>query len=97
VWRYELRRGSGGAGKYPGGEGLIREIEVLADCVLTIQSERRERAPWGIGGGRDGAVGRNVRIRADGTEDELPSKGTWNLQRGDRVRIETPGGGGWGG
>ena len=96
VWRYELRRGSGGAGEHPGGEGLIREIEVLADCVLTIQSERRSHAPWGIGGGHDGAVGRNVRIRADGTEEGLPSKGTWHLQRGDRVRIETPGGGGWG-
>ncbi len=96
VWRYELRRGSGGAGRHPGGEGLIREIEVLADCVLTIQSERRQRAPWGLGGGHDGAVGRNVRIRGDGTEEELPSKGTWTLRRGERVRIETPGGGGWG-
>jgi N-methylhydantoinase B len=96
VWRYELRHGSGGAGKHPGGEGLIREIEVLTDCVLTIQSERRERAPRGIRGGGDGAVGRNIHVHADGTEEELPSKGTWNLQRGDRVRIETPGGGGWG-
>ena len=96
VWRYELRHGSGGAGKHPGGEGLIREIEVLTDCVLTIQSERREHAPRGIRGGGDGAVGRNIHIHADGTEEELPSKGTWNLQRGDRVRIETPGGGGWG-
>jgi N-methylhydantoinase B len=96
VWRYELRRGSGGAGRHPGGEGLIREIEVLTDCVLTIQSERREHAPWGLDGGEDGALGHNVRIHVDGTEEELPSKGTWDLKRGDRVRIETPGGGGWG-
>ncbi|GDY33295.1 hydantoinase B/oxoprolinase family protein [Gandjariella thermophila] len=96
VWRYELRPGSGGAGRHPGGDGLVREIEALADCTLTVQSERRAHAPWGLGGGRPGAVGRNVLVRADGTEEELPSKGTWSLRRGERVRIETPGGGGWG-
>jgi N-methylhydantoinase B len=96
VWRYELRPGSGGAGRHPGGDGLVRELEALVDCTLTVQSERRERAPWGLGGGRPGAEGRNVLLRADGTEEELPSKGTWSLRCGDRVRIETPGGGGWG-
>ncbi|MGH4018709.1 MAG: hydantoinase B/oxoprolinase family protein, partial [Pseudonocardiaceae bacterium] len=96
VWRYELRPSSGGDGKHAGGDGLVREIEVLADCTLTVQSERREHAPWGIGGGRSGAVGRNLLVRADGTREDLPSKGTWLLGRGDRVRIETPGGGGWG-
>lgn len=96
VWRYELRPGSGGAGRHPGGDGLVREIEVLADCMLTVQSERREHAPWGIAGGHPGARGRNVVIRADGTQELLPSKGTWPLRRGDRIRIETPGGGGWG-
>jgi N-methylhydantoinase B len=96
VWRYELRSSSGGAGRHPGGDGLIREIEVLADCTLTLQSERREHPPWGLGGGRSGAVGRNILRPADGTEVALPSKGTWQLHRGDRVRIETPGGGGWG-
>jgi N-methylhydantoinase B len=96
VWRYELRSSSGGAGAHPGGDGLIREVEVLADCTLTVQSERREHPPWGLAGGHPGAVGRNVLRRADGTETELPSKGTWHLRRGDRIRIETPGGGGWG-
>jgi N-methylhydantoinase B len=96
VWRYELRPGSGGAGRHPGGDGLVREIEALADCTLTVQSERRAHAPWGLGGGRPGAAGRNVLVRCDGTEEELPSKGTWRLRRGERVRIETPGGGGWG-
>jgi N-methylhydantoinase B len=96
VWRYELRSRSGGAGTHPGGDGLIREVEVLVDCTLTVQSERREHPPWGLRGGHPGAVGRNVLRRADGTEEELPSKGTWQLRRGDRVRIETPGGGGWG-
>ncbi len=96
VWRYELRSSSGGAGAHPGGEGLIREVEVLADCTLTVQSERREHPPWGLSGGGCGAVGRNILRRADGTVEELPSKGTWPLRRGDRIRIETPGGGGWG-
>ena len=73
-----------------------REVEVLADCTLTVQSERRENPPWGLAGGRPGAVGHNILRRADGTEVELPSKGTWQLNRGDRIRIETPGGGGWG-
>ncbi|MEV0083022.1 hydantoinase B/oxoprolinase family protein [Saccharopolyspora sp. NPDC050642] len=97
VWRYELRPSSGGAGRHPGGDGLVREIEALADCTLTIQSERREHAPRGARGGEPGAVGRNVLVRADGTEEGLPAKGTWPLRRGDRIRIETPGGGGWGG
>jgi len=96
VWRYELRSSSGGAGQHPGGDGLIREVEVLADCTLTVQSERREHPPWGLQGGHSGAVGRNILCRSDGTEVELPSKGTWQLHRGDRIRIETPGGGGWG-
>jgi N-methylhydantoinase B len=96
VWRYELRSSSGGAGRHPGGDGLIREVEVLADCTLTVQSERREHPPWGLAGGHPGAVGHNILRRADGTETELPGKGTWPLRRGDRIRIETPGGGGWG-
>lgn len=96
IWRYELRRGSGGAGDHHGGDGLIREIEVLADhATLTLQTERRAHAPWGLHGGEDGAVGRNVVIHADGGEEPLSAKGTWQLRRGDRVRVETPGGGGW--
>ncbi|HWB73254.1 MAG TPA: hydantoinase B/oxoprolinase family protein, partial [Egibacteraceae bacterium] len=96
VWRYELRRGSGGAGRHPGGDGLVREIEALADCTLTLQAERRARGPWGLAGGGDGAPGRDTVIRADGSEQRLDAKGTWPLRRGDRVRVETPGGGGWG-
>lgn len=96
VWRYELRPGSGGTGRHAGGDGLVREIEVLADCTLTVQSERREHAPPGRAGGEDGARGRNVLLRVDGAEEELPSKGTWQLRAGERIRIETPGGGGWG-
>ncbi len=96
VWRYELRRGSGGGGHHRGGDGLIREIEVLCDhATLTLQSERRGHAPWGLHGGGDGAVGRNVAVHADGHEERLAAKGTWRLGRGDRIRVETPGGGGW--
>ena len=96
VWRYELRSGSGGDGEHPGGEGLVREVEALVDCTLTLQTERRRVAPRGVGGGSDGAVGRNTRVRADGSEEDLGSKGTWQLAAGERVRVETPGGGGWG-
>ena len=96
IWRYELRRGSGGDGAHRGGDGLVREIEVLSErATLTLQTERREHAPWGLHGGGDGAVGRNTVIRADGGEEPLAAKGTWQLSRGDRVRVETPGGGGW--
>jgi N-methylhydantoinase B len=95
VWRYELRGGTGGAGVHQGGEGLIREIEALADCTLTLQTERRTTAPAGRAGGADGGVGRNVVIR-DGQETVIAAKGTWELRAGDRVVIATPGGGGWG-
>jgi N-methylhydantoinase B len=96
IWRYELRADSGGHGDHHGGDGLVREIEVMsAHATLTLQTERRRHAPWGLHGGNDGAVGRNVLIHPDGTEEHLSAKGTWQLQQGDRVRIETPGGGGW--
>lgn len=97
IWRYELRTDSGGVGQYRGGEGLIREIEVTApSAVLTLQTERRAHPPWGLAGGGDAAVGRDTLVRADGSAEPLPAKGTWSVARGDRVRIETPGGGGWG-
>lgn len=96
VWRYELRRGSGGAGGHSGGEGLIREVEALVDSTLTVQSERRKHAPWGLRGGQPGTPGLNVLIHGDGTEEELSAKGTWPLRHGERIRVETPGGGGWG-
>jgi N-methylhydantoinase B len=98
VWRYELRDGSGGGGLHPGGDGLVREIEVLADATLTLQTERRARGPWGLAGGEPGTAGRNTLVRGDagGDEEVLPAKGTWPLRAGDRIRVETPGGGGWG-
>jgi N-methylhydantoinase B len=91
VERHALRRGTGGAGTYPGGEGVVRELRVLEPCRLSILSERRRHAPRGRNGGGAGAPGRNT---VDGTE--VPAKTTRDLDRGAVVRIETPGGGGYG-
>jgi N-methylhydantoinase B len=96
VWRSELRAGSAGAGRHPGGEGITREIEARADATLTLQTERRARGPWGLAGGGDGAPGRNTLVHTDGRDEPLAAKGTWPLRRGQRVRVDTPGGGGWG-
>ncbi|HWY58463.1 MAG TPA: hydantoinase B/oxoprolinase family protein [Terriglobales bacterium] len=96
VRRYSLRPGSGGEGKYRGGDGIIREIEALADAEVTLLADRRERGPYGLAGGKDGAPGKTVVIREDGSSQELPGKFNVRLRKGDRIRIETPGGGGWG-
>src|SRR6185312_14033257 len=96
VTRYSLRRGSGGEGSSRGGDGIVRELELLCDAEVTLLADRRKRGPYGLEGGSDGAPGRNIAIRSDGSELPLPAKGSVRLQRGDRVRIESPGGGGWG-
>jgi N-methylhydantoinase B len=96
VREYGIRKGSGGQGRHKGGDGSVREIEVLAAARMSLLSDRRKRAPYGLQGGDDGALGRAFIIRVDGSKQELPSKGSWDLQPGDRVRIETPGGGGFG-
>jgi N-methylhydantoinase B len=96
VREYRIRKGSGGRGRYKGGEGAIREIETLAPARMSLLSDRRKRAPYGLQGGGDGEVGRAFIIGADGSKRELASKGSWDLQPGDRVRIETPSGGGFG-
>ena len=90
VERNALRLGSGGAGRHSGGDGVVRELRVLEPCRLSIISERRRHAPQGRKGGAPGAPGRN---RLNG--EELPAKVTRDLQPGDVVRIETPGGGGY--
>jgi N-methylhydantoinase B len=94
--RYALRRGSGGAGMHRGGDGIVREYEILSPATVTVLSERRIVAPWGLAGGTPGTPGRNLLLHADGRVEELPSKFTRRLSSGDRLRIETPGGGGWG-
>jgi N-methylhydantoinase B len=96
VMKYALRAGSGGEGKHRGGDGIVREMEVLADATVTLLADRRKSQPYGLAGGEDGAPGRTEILRADGSTDLMPSKGSTRLRRGERVRIETPGGGGWG-
>jgi N-methylhydantoinase B len=95
VRHYALRDGSGGVGRQCGGDGVVREIELLGAARLTLISERRVSAPYGLQGGGAGRPGRNLLIR-DGAVTELPAKVTVEARAGDRLRIETPGGGGWG-
>jgi N-methylhydantoinase B/oxoprolinase/acetone carboxylase alpha subunit len=95
IRRYAIRRGSGGAGAFPGGDGMIREYEMLTDTSVTVLSDRRTRAPYGAAGGHPGTPGRNTLVR-EGREEVLPGKFQRQLRRGDRLRIETPGGGGYG-
>jgi N-methylhydantoinase B len=95
VTEYAIRRNTGGEGRYQGGDGVIREIEVLTDGELTVLSERRRRAPYGLFGGQPGAIGKNLILRGRQRE-EKPGKFSCNLKKGDRVRIETPAGGGYG-
>jgi N-methylhydantoinase B len=95
VLRYSIRQGSGGAGKFRGGDGIVREVEVLVDSQVTILSERRNFAPYGLAGGGSGQCGQNA-IRRNGVEIPLPGKGTFELKAGDVLIIRTPGGGGWG-
>jgi 5-oxoprolinase (ATP-hydrolysing) len=96
VRAFALRRGSGGAGRWPGGDGLVRELEFTAPVTASLLTERRTTAPFGLAGGAPGARGRNLCLRADGSIEELPGHATVALAQGDRLRIETPGGGGWG-
>jgi N-methylhydantoinase B len=96
VRRYSLRPGSGGAGKFPGGDGIVREIEVLTDCDVTLLADRRSRGPWGLAGGEDGAPGKAFITRRDGSVEQMPGRFSTRLRKGERIRIETPGGGGWG-
>jgi N-methylhydantoinase B len=95
VREYRIRKGSGGKGKHNGGAGVIREIETLVPARMSLLSDRRKSPPYGLHGGDDGAVGKAA-IISDGTSEALTSKGSWDLKPGDRVRIETPGGGGFG-
>jgi N-methylhydantoinase B len=95
VTRYAVRAASGGAGRRRGGDGLQREIEALAPMQATLLTERRTVRPYGLRGGEGGRTGRNVRVRR-GRSKDLPSKTTLSLEAGDRLRLLTPGGGGWG-
>jgi N-methylhydantoinase B len=96
LWQYSLRSKSGGAGLHAGGDGIVREIEVLTDAQVTLLADRRSRGPYGLAGGADAAPGRTLIIRRDGSAEEIPGKTSVRLRSGERVRIESPGGGGWG-
>lgn len=94
VRRYALRYGSGGAGRYRGGDGLCRELQFLAPATVTLLTERRIRGPYGLHGGEAGAIGENY-LERSGTITKLPGKTTFDVQIGDVLTICTPGGGGF--
>jgi N-methylhydantoinase B len=91
VVTYAIRRGSGGNGAHRGGDGVIREVEALAEMDYSLLTERRRHAPPGANGGKPGQKGRNLL-----DDEELPAKARGTLAKGQRLRIETPGGGGYG-
>jgi N-methylhydantoinase B len=91
VERYELRTGSGGPGRHRGGDGIVRELRVLETCRLSLLTQRRAVAPRGARGGGDGIPGRTLL-----NGEELPAIAVLDLSPGDLLRVETPGGGGWG-
>ncbi len=95
ILEYAVRRESGGRGRHRGGDGLVREWEVLDPCTLSLLTERRRTSPYGLCGGGSGKRGRNLLGRG-GSWQSLPGKCARDLKRGDRLRIETPGGGGYG-
>jgi N-methylhydantoinase B/oxoprolinase/acetone carboxylase alpha subunit len=98
VLRYGLRRGSGGSGHHPGGDGIERDLLVLEDCTASLITERRTSRPWGLDGGEPGAPGEDW-LLPQGDEsraERLPDKCTVRLRAGDVLRVRTPGGGGWG-
>jgi N-methylhydantoinase B len=94
--QYSFRSKSGGDGLHSGGDGIVREIEVLTDAQVTLLADRRSRGPYGLAGGADGAPGHTLIVRRDGSAEEIPGKTSVRLRSGERVRIESPGGGGWG-
>jgi N-methylhydantoinase B len=96
VRSYSYRGSSGGEGEFRGGDGLIREIELLDDAQVTLICERRKFRPYGLAGGEPGASGNAALIDNEGNKQMLPSKCSVSARKGNRIRIETPGGGGWG-
>ena len=93
---YRLRRDSGGSGEFPGGDGIEREIEFLADATVSLMGERRRNPPWGLAGGGPGRCGEDWLIPRGSPAERLPGKCTVEVRAGDRLRVLTPGGGGWG-
>ena len=94
--RFAIRRGSGGAGRFRGGDGAVREIEFLAPVSLSLLTQHRVEQPYGLEGGEPGARGRQTLIRANGEREVLPPSAAREVGPGDRLLLETPGGGGFG-
>ena len=95
VLQYTIRQGSGGAGRHPGGDGIIRDLLMLCPAQASLLTDRRETEPYGLNGGAAGNCGENILIR-EGQVTYLPSKGSFDLKKGDILSIRTPGGGGYG-
>jgi len=93
--KYSIRNGSGGGGKYRGGDGIIREYKFLSKSTVSLIAERRRFKPYGVYGGKPGRRGKNILI-SDQKKRLLPSKTSFEVKKGEIIRIETPGGGGWG-
>jgi 5-oxoprolinase (ATP-hydrolysing) len=97
LWEFSVRRGSGGEGKFRGGDGVIRQWEFLKPLTLSLLTGRRPpHRPFGLHGGQPGKWGLNQLIRASGAVEDLPSSVILTVAAGDHLRMETPGGGGWG-
>jgi N-methylhydantoinase B len=96
IRRYSLRKNSGGEGIHRGGDGITRELELLTAAQATILSDRRRFRPYGLAGGGPGKAGRNALLQGQ-ISRRLPSKSSFRIRAGERISIETPGGGGWGG
>lgn len=93
---YRIRKNSGGTGRQRGGDGIIREFEFLQEMQVSLMADRHRNAPYGLFGGEPGSPGQAWWIKAQGDTVKLPSKFVLQVNPGDRIRIETPGGGGWG-
>ena len=96
IEEFSIRRGSGGAGKYAGGDGVVRKIRFLEKMIATILSSRRKQVPYGLEGGQPGKVGENILIKKDGSEEVLSGNDERQVEAGDLFCIKTPGGGGYG-
>ena len=96
VEEYQLRSGSGGAGMHRGGDGIQRTIRFMEAATVSLMGERRRHGPWGLAGGGDGSAGEDWLIRGGAAPERLPGKVTFDVEPGDRLRVMTPGGGGWG-